>query len=253
MRESRLEMTNRVSTLHCTIYHRWDGFACLKRCKISKLEHNHTDTCLAWSGDPTNTPQIHSHGIWCDVGRRILTETAICHCGKCVFTQQVSSPRRPASHPPRFRPCEIFAMCFCLQLNWASNLTHTMLLYCFIHFRFLKGYHTHTYIDSHCRKYLMHLVLLYINKLMASFEFLHVPFCFQRINLTYNATVLLNPFQVSQRNDMIEDIGIVDCCFILVECFCQKNRWRDGCTAFDALLILMQSQWHKTAVKDQTC
>jgi hypothetical protein len=41
-----------------------------------------------------------------------------------------------------------------------------MLLYCFIHFRFLKGYHTHTYIDSYCRKYLMHLVLLYINKLM---------------------------------------------------------------------------------------
>jgi hypothetical protein len=41
-----------------------------------------------------------------------------------------------------------------------------MLLYCLIHFRYLKGYHTHTYIDSYCRKYLMHLVLLYINKLM---------------------------------------------------------------------------------------
>jgi hypothetical protein len=35
--------------------------------------------------------------------------------------------------------------------NWI-NLTHTMLLYCLIHFRFLKGYHTHTYIDSYCRK-----------------------------------------------------------------------------------------------------
>jgi hypothetical protein len=46
--------------------------------------------------------------------------------------------------------------------NWI-DLTHTMLLYCLIHFRFLKGYHTHTYIDSFCRKYLMHLVLLYIN------------------------------------------------------------------------------------------
>jgi hypothetical protein len=46
--------------------------------------------------------------------------------------------------------------------NW-MDLTHTMLLYCLIHFRFLKGYHTHTYIDSYCRKYLMHLVLLYIN------------------------------------------------------------------------------------------
>ncbi len=53
-----------------TIYRRWDGFACLKRCKISKLEHNHTDACLAWSGDPTNTPQTHSHGIWC-VGKKI--------------------------------------------------------------------------------------------------------------------------------------------------------------------------------------
>jgi hypothetical protein len=40
--------------------------------------------------------------------------------------------------------------------NWI-DLTHTMLLYCLIHFRFLKGYHTHTYIDSYCRKYLMHL------------------------------------------------------------------------------------------------
>jgi hypothetical protein len=80
-----------------------------------------------------------------------------------------------------------------------SDLIHTMLLYCFIHFRFLKGYHTHTCIDSYCRKYLMHLVLLYINKLAdgMSLEFSHVPFCFQRINLTYNATVLLNPFQVS--------------------------------------------------------
>jgi hypothetical protein len=41
-----------------------------------------------------------------------------------------------------------------------------MLHYCLIRFRFLKGYHIHTYIDSYCRKYLMHLVLLYINKLM---------------------------------------------------------------------------------------
>ncbi len=41
-----------------------------------------------------------------------------------------------------------------------------MLLYCLIHFRFLKGYHTLTYIDSYCRKYLMYLVLLYINKMM---------------------------------------------------------------------------------------
>jgi hypothetical protein len=49
--------------------------------------------------------------------------------------------------------------------NWI-DLTHTMLLYSLIHFRFLKGYHSHTYIDSYCRKYLMHLVLLYINKLM---------------------------------------------------------------------------------------
>jgi hypothetical protein len=67
-----------------TIYHRWDGFSCLKRCKISELEHNHTDTCLAWSGDSTNTPQIHSHGIWCDVGRRISNETTICHRGKWI-------------------------------------------------------------------------------------------------------------------------------------------------------------------------
>jgi hypothetical protein len=36
------------------------------------------DTCLAW------TPQIHSHGIWCDVCRRILTETTICHRGKWI-------------------------------------------------------------------------------------------------------------------------------------------------------------------------
>jgi hypothetical protein len=67
-----------------TIYRRWDGFAYLKRCKTSKLEHGNTDTCLAWSGDPTNIPQIHLHGIWCDVGRRILTETTICHRGKWI-------------------------------------------------------------------------------------------------------------------------------------------------------------------------
>jgi len=67
-----------------TIYHRWDGFACLKRCKISKLKHNHTDACLAWSGDPTNTPQTHSHGIWCDVGERLINETTIYRRGKWI-------------------------------------------------------------------------------------------------------------------------------------------------------------------------
>jgi hypothetical protein len=57
-----------------------------------------------------------------------------------------------------------FSQC-AFAYNWI-DLTHTMLLYCLIHFRCLKGYYTHTYIDSYCRKYLMHLVLLYINKLM---------------------------------------------------------------------------------------
>jgi hypothetical protein len=50
----------------------------------SKLEHNHTDTCLTWSGDPSNTPQIHSHGIWCNVGKRISNETTICCRGKWI-------------------------------------------------------------------------------------------------------------------------------------------------------------------------
>ncbi len=67
-----------------TIYRRWDGFTGLKRCKISKLQHNCTDTCLAWSGDPTNTPQTHSHGIWCDVGKRIINETTIYRRGKWI-------------------------------------------------------------------------------------------------------------------------------------------------------------------------
>jgi hypothetical protein len=93
----------------------------------SVMEHNHTDTCLAWSGDLTNTPQIHSHGIWCDVGRRILTETTICCCGKCVLTQQVSSPRRPASHPPWFRPCE-----------WPHDCMHTKVAPHFFCFGTLK-------------------------------------------------------------------------------------------------------------------
>jgi hypothetical protein len=80
--------------------------------------------------------------------------------------------------------------------NWI-DLTYTMLLCCLIHFRFLKGYHTHTYINSYCRKYLMHLVLLYINKLMVCLLNFACASCFQRIDLTYNATVLLSPFQVS--------------------------------------------------------
>jgi hypothetical protein len=67
-----------------TIYRRWDGFTCLKWCKISKLQHNRTDTCLAWSGDPTNIPQIYSHGIWCDVGKRIINETTIYRRGKWI-------------------------------------------------------------------------------------------------------------------------------------------------------------------------
>jgi len=67
-----------------TIYHRWDGFTSLKRCKISKLQHNCTDTCLAWSGDPINTPQTHSHGMWCDVGKRIINETTIYRRGKWI-------------------------------------------------------------------------------------------------------------------------------------------------------------------------
>jgi hypothetical protein len=78
--------------------------------------------------------------------------------------------------------------------NWI-DLTHTMLLYCLIHFRFLIGCHTHTYIDSYCRKYLMHLVLLYINKLMVSLLNFAMCFCLQ-LNRphSYNATLLLNPF-----------------------------------------------------------
>jgi hypothetical protein len=78
--------------------------------------------------------------------------------------------------------------------NWI-DLTHTMLLYCLIHFRFLKGYHTHTYIDSCCRKYLMHLVLLYINKLMVCLLNFAMCFCLQ-LNQphSYNATLLLNQF-----------------------------------------------------------
>jgi hypothetical protein len=72
-----------------------------------------------------------------------------------------------------------------------------MLHYCLIHFRFLKGYHIHTYIDSYCRKYLMHLVLLYINKLMVCLLNFVMCFCL-KLNQphSYNATLLLNPFQV---------------------------------------------------------
>jgi hypothetical protein len=54
-----------------------------------------------------------------------------------------------------------------------------MLLYCLIHFRFLKAYHTHTYIDSYCRKYLMHLILLYINKLIVCLLNVAICFCLQ--------------------------------------------------------------------------
>ena len=89
-----------------TIYHRWDGFSCLKRCEISELEHNHTDTCLAWSGDPTNTPQIYSHGIWCDVGRRILTETTICHHGEWIpaFLWKDAEKSTRDDHPCLYSP-----------------------------------------------------------------------------------------------------------------------------------------------------
>jgi hypothetical protein len=92
-----------------TIYRRWDGFSCLKRCEISKLEHNHTDTCLAWSGDPTNTPQIHSHGVWCDVGRRISNETTICRRGKWIpsflwnDTEKWTRDDQPCLYSPLYR------------------------------------------------------------------------------------------------------------------------------------------------------
>jgi len=53
--------------------------------------------------------------------------------------------------------------------------------------RVLQWYHILTYINYECRKYLVHLVLLYIKKLMVClFEFLRVPrLCFQRIDLTH--------------------------------------------------------------------
>jgi hypothetical protein len=45
---------------------------------------------------------------------------------------------------------------------------------------------------------------------------------------------------------MIEDTGIVDCCYILVE-------WLFMQYVMVALLFDAQSRQHKTAVKDQTC
>jgi hypothetical protein len=45
-----------------TIYHRWDGFACLKQCKISKLEHKATIPILALhevETPPTPPKSIH--------------------------------------------------------------------------------------------------------------------------------------------------------------------------------------------------
>jgi hypothetical protein len=61
----------------------------------------------------------------------------------------------------------------------------------------LQWYHSLTYIDYECRKYLMHLVLLYINKLMVCiFEFLQCAFVYNWIKRphSYNATLLLYPF-----------------------------------------------------------
>jgi len=37
---------------------------------------------------------------------------------------------------------------------------------------------------------------------------------------------------------MIEDTGIVDCCFILVECLCQKNMW------WWHRFLMLYSSWH---------
>ena len=63
----------------------------------------------------------------------------------------------------------------------------------------LQWYHALSYIEYECRKYLMHHVLLYIKKLMVRlFEFLQCAFLFtMNWPHSYNATVLLNPFQVS--------------------------------------------------------
>jgi hypothetical protein len=61
----------------------------------------------------------------------------------------------------------------------------------------LQCYHSLTYIDYECRKYLMHLVLLYINKLMVCiFESLQCAFVYNWIERphSYNATLLLYPF-----------------------------------------------------------
>ena len=38
--------------------------------------------CMKWR--PHQQPQIHSHVIWCYVGKRISNETTICHRGKWI-------------------------------------------------------------------------------------------------------------------------------------------------------------------------
>jgi hypothetical protein len=46
-----------------------------------------TISILAWHEVETPpTPQIHSHGIWCDVGKWIINDTTIYHRGKWIPT-----------------------------------------------------------------------------------------------------------------------------------------------------------------------
>jgi hypothetical protein len=140
---------------------------------------------------------------------------------------------------------------------WCWQLTMQVIVVWNALWYVLQWYHVLTYIDYECRKYLMHHVLLYIKKLMAVTSFwifaMCLLLCLQWIDLTHTMLLyFLIHFRFLKGMIWLRTLALLIFASYWLSVY--AKRIRDGGTAFwYALLILIRSQGHKTAVKDQTC
>jgi hypothetical protein len=147
------------------------------------------------------------------------------------------------------------------RMPWCWQLTTQVIVIWNALWYVLQWYHALTYIDYECRKYLlMHRVFLYIKKLIVHlFQYsqcaIHnVPFCLQQIDLTHTMLLYcLIHFRFFKGMIWLRTLALlIFASYWLSGCY--AKRIHDGGTTFlNALLILIQSRQHKTAVKDQTC
>jgi hypothetical protein len=140
------------------------------------------------------------------------------------------------------------------HMPWCWQLTTQVIVIWNALWHVLQWYHALTYINYECRKYLMHHVLLYMKKLMVHlFEFLHVPFCLQWIDLTHTMLLYcLIHFRFLKGMIWLRTLALLIFASYWLSVYAKRIR-DGGATFWYALLVLIRSWQPKTAVKDQTC